>query len=193
MRKVQIALSGMSIVFALTGLQPVFSQTQAGSPAAIKIGVVNQDKVLNECGEGKRLKLELEKLRAGKAASIEAKEKEIKGLQEQALSAQLSLSDEKREDLARQLKRKRVEYERINDDASAEFQEAANRAQGRLIGLFREMIAKYGAEKGYTIIFEKGTIYFATDAVDISDDVLTRFNATYPVPATGALPAPPKN
>ena len=192
MRTVQIALSGVSIVFALTGLQPVFAQAQAGAPAAIKIGVVNQDKVLNECGEGKRLKLELEKLRAGKAATIEAKEKEIKGLQEQALSAQLSLSDEKRDELARQLKRKRVEYERINDDASAEFQEAANRAQGRLIALFREMIAKYGAEKGYTIIFEKGTIYFATDTVDISEDVLTRFNATYPVPAA-ALAPPPKN
>jgi len=187
--KKQHMLSVVSVVFAVCGLQPALAQAQA-APAAIKIGVVNQDKVLNECEEGKRLKQELEKLRAGKAASIEAKEKEIKGLQDQALSAQLSLSDEKREELARQLKRKRVEYERLNDDASAEFQEAANRAQGRLIALFRDMIAKYGAEKGYTIIFEKGTIYYATDAVDITQDVLTRFNAAYQVPA--AAP-PPKN
>lgn len=191
MRKLQVAMSGMSIVFALTGLQPVFAQAPADAPAAIKIGVVNQDKVLNECEEGRRLKLELEKMRAGKAAAIEAKEKEIKGLQDQALSAQLSLSDEKREELARQLKRKRVEYERLNDDASAEFQEAANRAQGRLIALFRDMIARYGSEKGYTIIFEKGTIYFATAAVDITEDVLVRFNAAHQAPA--AAPAPPKN
>jgi len=189
-KKAHIALSGISILFALTGSQSAFAQA-APAPATLKIGVVNQDRVLNECEEGKRLKQELEKLRAGKAASIEAKEKEIKGLQDQALSAQLSLSEEKRDELARQLKRKRVEYERLNDDASAEFQEAANRAQGRLIGLFRDMIAKYGVEKGYTIIFEKGTLYFATDTTDITQDVLTRFNAAYQPAA--AAPTTPKN
>ena len=190
MRTIKPVLSVMSLLIALTGAHSAIAQAPA-APAAVKVGVVNQDKVLNECEEGRRLKSELERLRAGKAAAIEAKEKEIKALQEQALSAQLSLSDEKREDLARQLKRKRVEYERLNDDATAEFQEAANRAQGRLIALFRDLIAKYGTEKGYTVILEKGTIYFATDAVDITDDVLTRFNAAYQAPAAGQ--APPKN
>ena len=192
MRKSQLALPLITAAITLAGLPCAFAQTQAVAPGPIKIGVVSQDKVLNDCEEGKRLKVELEKLRAGKAASIEAKEKEIKGLQEQAVSAQLSLSDEKRDELARQLKRKRVEYERLNDDASAEFQEAANRAQARLIALFRDMIAKYGAEKGYTIIFEKGTIYYATDTTDITQDVLARFNAIHQATATGSV-APPKN
>jgi len=151
--------------------------------------VVNQDRVLNDSEEGKRLKTELEKLRNTKAAAIEAKEKEIKGLQDQALNAQLSLSDEKREEIARQLKRKRVEYERLNDDASAEFQDAANKAQARLIALFREMIAKYGAEKGYTVILERGTVYFATPAVDITEEVLVRFNESTKT-AMSSPPAP---
>ena len=164
---------------------------QGPAPGPVKIGVVNQDRVLNESEEAKRLKNDLEKLRNAKAAAIDAKEKEIKLLQDQVLSAQLSLSDEKREEIARQLKRKRVEYERLNDDANAEFQEAANRAQGRLIGLFREMIAKYGTEKGFTVILERGTVYFATGAVDVTDEVLGRFNALTQ-PAAPA-PAPPKN
>ena len=190
MKRNRIAMSGMTVVLVLAAVPSAFAQAQPAAPASLKVGVVNQDKVLNESEEGRRLKAELEKMRAGKAAAIEAKEKEIKGIQEQALSAQLSLSDEKREDLARQLKRKRVEYERLNDDASAEFQEAANRAQARLISLFRDMIAKYGTEKGYTIILEKGTIYYATNTVDITDDVLTRFNASNQ--AAAAAP-PPKN
>jgi Skp family chaperone for outer membrane proteins len=99
------------------------------------------------------------------------------------------MSDEKREEIARQLKRKRVEYERLNDDASAEFQEAANRAQARLISLFRDMISKYGPEKGFTVILEKGTVYYATETVDITDEVLVRFNASTQVGA----PAPPKS
>lgn len=191
MTKVHGVFSGISILLALGLSQSALAQAPATS-GTIKIGVVNQDKVLNECEEGKRLKQELEKLRAGKAASIEAKEKEIKALQDQALSAQLSLSEEKRDELARQLKRKRVEYERLNDDASAEFQEAANRAQGRLVALFRDMIAKYGAEKGFTIIFEKGTIYYAHDTTDITQDVLARFNAGSQAPAAAAPPTPPK-
>ena len=152
----------------------------------IKVGVVNQDKVLNESEEGKRLKGELEKLRNAKASAIDAKEKEIKGLQEQLLNAQLSLSEDKREEISRQLKRKRVEYERLNDDAGAEFQEAANRAQSRLISMFRDLIAKYGAEKGYTAIFEVNTLYFAAPTVDVTAEILTRFNEQA---KSGAAPA----
>jgi outer membrane protein len=175
---------------AAVAFAPGFAVAQAAAPEQARVAVVNQDRVLNESEEGKRLKGELEKLRNAKAASIETKEKEIKSLQEQAVSAQLSLSDEKREEIARQLKRKRVEYERLNDDASAEFQDAANKAQARLIAMFREMIAKYGTEKGYTVILEKGTLYFATPTVDITEEVLARFNEVTKTAA--AAPAPKK-
>ncbi|HKY33366.1 MAG TPA: OmpH family outer membrane protein [Candidatus Polarisedimenticolia bacterium] len=179
---------GMAAALALVpGTAP------AQSPAApqARIAVVNQDRVLNDSEEGKRLKADLEKLRSSKQSSIEAKEKEIKALQDQALNAQLSLSEEKREEIARQIKRKRVEYERLNDDATAEFQEAANRAQARLIGIFRDVIGKYGAEKGYTLILEKGTVYFAHQTVDVTDELLQRFNEM--TRASGAAQAaPPK-
>ena len=162
----------------------------AAQSASIKIGVVNQDKVLNDSEEGKHLKADLEKLRNAKQASIEAKEKEIKGLQDQLLNAQLSLSEDKRDEISRQLKRKRVEYERLNDDATAEFQDAANRAQSRLIGMFHDLVMKYGPEKGYTVILEKSTMYFAAGAVDITDDLLARFNASTQPAAAAAPPKP---
>ena len=170
MKKTMLGLMTLVAAFAPA---PLLAQTAA----PIRIGVVNQDKVLNESDEGKRLKADLEKLRNAKAATIDAKEKEIKALQDQLLNAQLSLSEDRRDDIQRQLKRKRVEYERLNDDATAEFQDAANRAQARLIGLFRDVIMKYGPEKGYTVILEKNTMYYAAGAVDITDELLTRFNA----------------
>ncbi len=169
-KKIMVALAALVLAAS-----PVAGQGTTAPPAA-RIAVVNQDRVLNESEEGKRLKADLEKLRVQKQATIEGKEKEIKALQDQILNAQLSLSDDKREDLSRQLKRKRVEYERLSDDASAEFQEAANRAQARLIVQFRDLIGKYGTEKGYTVIFEKNAVYFAADAVDITDELLARFN-----------------
>jgi outer membrane protein len=176
----------LSIAAAALGAHPLVAQTAA----PIKIGVVNQDKVLNESEEGRRLKAELEKLRNSKQATIEAKEKEIKGIQDQLTNAQLSLSEDKRDEIARQLKRKRVEYERLNDDATAEFQDAANRAQSRLIGMFHDMIMKYGPEKGYTVILEKNTLYYAAGAVDITDELLARFNAATQPAAASPPPKP---
>lgn len=149
----------------------------AQSAPAPRLGVVDQDRILNESEEGKRLRTDLEKMREGKATQLETIEAELKDLQNQLLNAQLSLSNEKRTEISRHLKRKRVEYERLNDDAAEEFQEAANRAQGRLVRMFRELIKQYGSEKGYTAIFESNTLYFAADTVDITDDLLTRFNA----------------
>jgi len=171
----------LAIMGTLLGVTGAAAQT-----APIKLGVVNQDRVLNESEEGKRLKADLEKLRNAKAASIDAKEKEIKALQDQLLNAQLSLSEEKRDQIARDLKRKRVEYERLNDDATAEFQDAANRAQARLSNIFREVVSKYGTEKGFTLIFELNTVYFSAPAVDITDDMLKRFNEATQGGATGS-------
>lgn len=179
-----IATAGMLAAASALTVTGAIAQT----PAPTKVGVVNQDKVLNDSEEGKRLKSELEKLRNAKATAIEAKEKEIKALQDQLLSAQLSLSDDRREEISRQLKRKRVEYERLNDDATAEFQEAANRAQARLLVLFRDLINKYGPEKGFTVILEKNTLYYASGAVDVTDDMLARFNAA----TQQAAASPPK-
>ena len=55
------------------------------TPGSIKIGVVDQEKVLNDSAEGKRLNAELQKLRSAKMTAIDAKEKEISGIQEQLL------------------------------------------------------------------------------------------------------------
>jgi len=159
------------------------------TPGSIKIGVVDQEKVLNDSAEGKRLNAELQKLRSAKMTAIDAKEKEISGIQEQLLRASGTLSDDKRDDLSRQLKRKRIEYERLNDDANAEFQEAGGRAQARLISIFRDIVTKYASEKGFTVILEKGSIYFASPTVGITDEVLARFNAAVPAGAASQ----PKN
>jgi len=170
----------LAIIGTLLGTTAVRAQA-----APIRVGVVNQDRVLNDSEEGKRLKADLEKLRNAKAATIEAKEKEIKALQDQLLNAQLSLSEDKRDEIARQLKRKRVEYERLNDDATAEFQDAANRAQARLSGIFRDAVAKYGAENGFTVILEMNAMYFAAPSVDVTDDMLKRFNQVTQAAAAG--------
>jgi len=187
-RRTNLSVLGLLALAVVLAQAPFTAGPLAQTPAQVKIGVVNQDKVLNESEEGKRLKADLEKLRNSKAATIDAKEKEMKTLQEQLVNAQLSLSEDRREDIQRQLKRKRVEYERINDDATAEFQDAANRAQARLIGLFRDVIMKYGPEKGFTLILEKNTMYYAAGAVDITDELLARFNASQPAAAA----TPPK-
>ena len=173
--------AGLAAFISLAALEsPVFAQAAQGS----QFGVVDQDRILNESDEGKRLRTDLEKLREAKAAQLVAIEAELKELQSQLLNAQLSLSNEKRNEINRQLKRKRIEYERLNDDAADEFQEAANRAQARLVRMFRDLIKQYGVEKGYTVIFEANTLYYSADAVDVTDDLLERFN-TYTKTVSG--------
>jgi len=179
------SLAAVSVVgLALCGVAAVAT---GPAPGPVKIGVVDQEKVLNDSTEGKRLNAELQKLRTSKMTAIDAKEKEISGLQDQLMRAPAGQSDDKREELSRQLKRRRVEYERLNDDANAEFQEAGGRAQARLISIFRDIVGKYGTENGLTIVLEKGTIYFASQTVDITGEILARFNTATP-PGAASTP-----
>jgi hypothetical protein len=75
---------------------------------------------------------------------------------------------------------------------------------GEVQGRFQEMLVKtietFGKEKGFTLIMNKGVVDYASGSVDISQDLLAKFNEMNKVPAAAgakkpgdAAKEPPKN
>ncbi|MEE4270700.1 MAG: OmpH family outer membrane protein [Thermoanaerobaculales bacterium] len=152
---------------------PVSAQTA-------NIAVIDVQRVVTESDPGKQALQTLKELQDAKIDEGRAKQQELAALQEQISKQQFTLSDEKLGELRKEIEDKGIEMQRFQDDAERELEEARRRELGGLEGRIIPVINEIGVERGYTLIFNKfqsGLVY-ADDAVDITDDVIRRFNTT---------------
>lgn len=152
------------------------------SPATfsqIKIGVFDSQRLSEETEQGKKFQLELDQFRKEKYAEIDAKEKEIKSMEDQLKAQELSLSEEKRADLQKEIQRKFVELQRLRDDASRDFQNELLEVQKKFQAELLDIVTQIGRDQGYTIIFEKIQVIYFSGVVDITNDVIAKFNESY--------------
>ena len=104
------------------------------------------------------------------------------------------MNDEKRDQLNKEYQEKGIAYKRFQDDAQRVVQEAQQKELSDLEKRVLPVINQVGKEKGYTLIFNKfapGMLVYADESVDITDEVLRRFNTqiTVPAPKPAAKPA----
>ena len=170
---------------------PAIAQ-QPPSAGEVRVAVVDMDRVMAESEMGRAEQANIDRLKNDKAALISTKQKELDALEEQIRNASLSWSDERREEQVRQYEAKRIELRRLNEDATRDVQAEFNRALAKLQKAALEVTGAIGREKGYTLVFEKNTppVLFASDAIEISGEVIQRLNARARPAVAPAKPAP---
>jgi outer membrane protein len=154
---------------------PLFAQTAA--PA--RVAVIDVQKVLTTSNAGKTAYDRLKKLQDDKMTRAQKMQEDMNALNNDLSTKKLSLSEEKLTDLQKQLSDKQVALQRFGQDADKEITEARDKALQELEGKIKPVIDSLGKEMGLAAIFNKfesGLVY-ASDAIDITDTVIKRFNA----------------
>ena len=152
----------------------------AAMPAAaqVNVAVIDVQRVVAESDPGKESLKKLGEVRDKKVAEGQALRQELQGLKEQFNKQQFTLSQDKLEQLSKQIEDKTITLKRFEDDAQREVDDARRKELGRLEDRIMPIITKVGEEQGLTLIFNKfqsGLVY-ADEAVDITDEVIRRFN-----------------
>lgn len=177
------------IPIAMTALAlPVFAQTTA----PMKMAVIDVQRVLNTSVAGKAAQDRLKKLQDDKLAQAQKLQEDVKALDTEINTKKLSLSEEKLTDLQKQLQDKQLALQRFGQDADRDMGEARDKALLELENQIKPVIDQIGKEMGLAVIFNKfesGLVY-ASDAIDITDTVIKRFNDASAAPA--AAPAAKK-
>ncbi len=173
---------------------PAAAETTA-PPAVPKIAVIDVQRLVVESAAGKEAQNRVKKIVDEKQVESEKLQKELQGLQQKLSDQGPSMSDEKRDQLNKEYQEKGISYKRFQDDAQRQVQEAQQKELSELERRVMPIINQVGKEKGYTLIFNKyapGMLVYADDQVDITEEVLHRFNAqvTEP-PSKEAAPAKP--
>jgi outer membrane protein len=171
---------------------PVFAQ----SAAPQRVAVIDVQRVLASSAAGKTAQERLKKVQEDKMARAAKIQEEMKALESEIATKKLSLSEDKIAELQKHLAEKQLNLQRFGQDADRELGEARDKALLELEGRIKPVIDQIGKEMGLAAIFNKfesGLVY-ASEAIDITDTVIKRFNeATASASATPPpAPAPAK-
>jgi len=174
MKKFLVAVAAAALAL------PMFAQS---TPA--RVAVIDVQKVLTQSTAGKAAYDKLKKMQDDKMAQARSMDEELKKLDAEIATKRLSLSEDKLTEMQKTLADKRISMQRYAQDAEREIGEARDRELMALEGKIKPVIDAMGKEMGLAAIFNKfesGLVY-ASDAIDITDTVLQRFNAAQPATA----------
>lgn len=161
---------------------PMFAQTTP------KVAVVDVQKVLAQSTPGKAAFEKLKKMQEDRIAKAKGMDEELRKLDADLNQKKLSLSEDKITELSKQIADKRISMQRFAQDADREVQEARDRELAALQTKIEPVLNALGKEMGLALIFNKfesGLVY-ASEAVDITDTLVKRFNETTPATPAAA-------
>lgn len=159
-------------------LLPVFAAVSFAQQASLPVAVIDVQRVVEESAAGREAMARLRKLQEEKVAQGRKLTEDLANLRRQLETQRVTLSEEKIAQLQKQIEDKQVELQRFQDDAQSELEQARNKELGALEKQIMPIINELGKEKKLALIFNKfqSGLVFADDAVDITDEVLRRFN-----------------
>ena len=146
--------------------------------AQANIAVIDVQRVVSESDPGKEVIGKLKAIQDAKIQEGQALQQELATLQEQFSKQRFTVSEQRLAEMSKEMEDKTIAIRRFEDDAKRELDEARRRELGGLEGRILPIINEIGKERGITLIFNKfqsGLVY-ADETVDITDDVILRFN-----------------
>ncbi|HZN02435.1 MAG TPA: OmpH family outer membrane protein [Candidatus Polarisedimenticolia bacterium] len=184
------------LAFAVAG--PTFAATPG---EAMKIGVFDPEVLWKQTEVGKRYNQDLSAARDRLQAQIDKKTEDVEALKSRLRQQQQSLSEDKINEMKKDIIGKQTELERLNEDATKEMKYQLGEVQGRFQEMLVRTLDAFGKEKGFSLILNRGVVDFSAAGIDISQDLILKFNEMHKAAATPAGPAkkpeagkePPKN
>lgn len=168
---------------ALLALVALLAATTAQAQT-FKVAVFDPQRVSEETAEGKRLATLLETMRDDKQSSLSAQEKEIGALQEQLKTQSLSLSADKRNEMALNIQRKLLQINLSKDLAERELQLEAASYQAAFNDKLVNAISQFGKDSDFAIILPVDAVAWASSSVDVTTAIIDAFDKMY-TPASG--------
>ncbi len=156
-----------------------------------KVGVISVQGAIVGTKDGQKASQELDTKFVPKRKEFDTRQSELASLQDQYNKGGSVMSDEKRNQLNRDIDEKKKRLERDMQDAQEELQGAQ---QQILQGLGQRMMAvieKYAKDNGYTMILDVSNqntpVLYASSAIDITQDIISLYDKN-PAPAGSAVP-----
>jgi outer membrane protein len=143
----------------------------------VKLGVIDTQKILRESKAAKAAQSVFMKELEAKRAVYQAKEKEIRLLEEELKSADQKMTAETRNKKAEKLAQEVKELKRLGADMEEELKKKEVELTRSLLSEIAQIVRTFSKKEHYTVIFEKSSVIVADDAIDITDRIIKLYDA----------------
>jgi outer membrane protein len=166
-----------------------------GQAADQKIATINILRAIIECSEGKQANESFQKKYEAKRNELAKKQKELADLQQQLNTQGTTMNDEARAELTQNIDHKTTELQRSQEDAEKEFTNLRNDIFNRIGTKISPIVQQYSREKNFTLLLDSsnpsGQLYYADPSLDITDEIIKRYDALQ-ISQGGGGPTTPK-
>jgi outer membrane protein len=143
----------------------------------VKIGVVDVQQVLNASQRGIAIRQRLDQERAGRQKELDAKQQELLKLQQELEKQAAVLSEQAKREKRESLERRVRDVRRMAEDSNRELEKRIREAEVEITREIFAVIQEYGRDQAYSAILERSNIIYAAQAVDLTPDIIKRFDA----------------
>jgi outer membrane protein len=178
---------------SLVGTAAAWAQAApaAGAAAPAKgVAIINLRGAIGSTAEGKQASAELQSQFAPRSSEIDALTKQINDLQQKLQAGQGKLSQEEEarltaegQRLTQRLDRRRNDFQ---EDATAAQQDVLERIGRKMV----DVLDRFARENGFSVVLDtsgqNSPILYASNQVDVTQDIIRLYDQQYPVKSGGA-------
>lgn len=167
-------------MWGLLAVMAVFICAGTGWGADVaKIGVVEFQRLVDNSDAGKAFKASITEKGKQMETELKGKGAEIEELKKRLEREALVMSKEMREEKEREFRIKVNDIKILQKKYEAELQGLQKKMMSELQADTLEIIDEIGKSGGYLMIMDKRGVLYAPSTVDITDQVIKRYNANY--------------
>jgi outer membrane protein len=177
---------------ALVLAAATLAHAQAAAPT--KIGIIHVQAAILSTKEGKKAGEELNAKFSQRKAELEKKQANIDQLKDKLQKGSATMSDEAKNSLMRQIDSETTSLKRATEDAQADVEQEEGKIINELGAKLYAIVEKYAKENGYSMIIDVSQqnqpVWWASDSINITNEVISLYDKANPGPATSAATKP---
>jgi outer membrane protein len=165
-------------------------------PEGSKIAFIDVQRIATESAEGKAAAARITDLQQKRTNELAAKNKTLEAAQQKLSSGGALMSEDARATLQKDIEKQQVDIQRAQQDAQGELDELNRQLQADFQRKLAPVIQQVAVERSLFILFSRADagIVWADNALDLTSDVVKRFDAAMAAAkAPAAPPKPPKS
>lgn len=192
--KILALFLGLGLLVSTTALAQAGASSPAGGPAPVKVAIVAIQAALANTNEGKKELDALQQKFSPRQVELKKQNDEIEELKKQLEAKGNTLSDDARATLVRNIEAKTKTLQRNGEDFQNEVQQAELELLNRLGAKMQKVLETYAKSNGYAVILDVSNpqttpVLYASEATNITKDLIDAYNAQSGVAAPAAKPA----
>lgn len=172
------AVFGLLILLLCTAMLTLAAPSPAR--AAGKFGVVDMERAVNNCKEGKRAQAELRRKADKFESELKGLRDEVQNLRKELENSAMLLKPEAKLSKQRDFERALRKFQDRQRDAKGEMMEGQRTVFAPILRKMQKVIKAIGAKGGYQLITESRAALYFPKSADITDQVIAAYDKSNP-------------